>query len=174
MIEVLEPATIAPDPIDPFARVNRAELTPVGFLRRAAAVYPDKTAVIHGNRGTSYSYRAFAERADRLASALRAAGLEKDDRVAFLCPNIPAMLEAYFAVPAAGGILVTINTRLNAHEIGDILAHSGARFLFVDAELHPLLAVIFNDSCRRSSDLFVVTRAVRFGGLSMGFPTGLL
>src|SRR5262249_22691503 len=68
------------------------------------------------------------------------AGLEKDDRVAFLCPNIPAVLEAYFAVPAAGGILVTINTRLNTSEIGYILAHSGARFLFVDAELQPLVA----------------------------------
>jgi fatty-acyl-CoA synthase len=112
----------------------------LGFLRRTAAVFPDKTAVVHGNRGTSYSYRAFAERVDRLASALRAAGLEKDDRVAFLCPNIPAMLEAHFAVPAAGGILVGINTRLNAREVGDLLSHSGARFLFVDAELEPVLA----------------------------------
>ena len=103
-------------PVSPahHAKVSRTELTPLSFLRRSAAVFPDKTAVVHGNRGDSYDYRTFAERVDRLASALRAAGLRKHDRVAFLCPNIPAMVEAHFAVPAAGGILVTINTRLNA------------------------------------------------------------
>ena len=95
---------------------------------------------MHGNRGTSYDYRTFAERVDRLASALQAAGLRKHDRVAFLCPNIPPMVEAHFAVPAAGGILVTINTRLNAQEVGYILRHSGARFLFVDATLKALTA----------------------------------
>ena len=74
---------------------------------------------------------------NRLASALRAAGLAKHDRVAFLCPNIPAMLEAHYGVPGAGGILVAINTRLSSDEIGYILGHSGASFLFVDAELEP-------------------------------------
>jgi fatty-acyl-CoA synthase len=140
VVELLGRDTITTEPTDQDARVNRAELTPVGFLRRAAAVFPDKTAIIHGNLGTTSTYRQFAERADRLASALRAAGLEKGDRVAYLCPNIPAVLDAYFAVPAAGGILVTINTRLNTHEISAILAHSGSRFLFVDAELYPLIA----------------------------------
>ncbi|HEY7031507.1 MAG TPA: AMP-binding protein, partial [Thermomicrobiales bacterium] len=140
MVELLGRDTVTTGPVDQQARVNRAELTPVGFLRRSAAVFPDKTAIVHGNRGTTYTYRQFAERADRLASALRAAGLEKGDRVAYLCPNIPAVLEAYFAVPAAGGILVTINTRLNTAEIGYILDHAGARFLVVDAELYPLVA----------------------------------
>lgn len=127
-------------PSDRFAQVYRTELNPLSLLRRAAAIFPDRTAVVHGNRGTACSYRVFEERVDRLASALRIAGLETGDRVAFLCPNIPAMLEAHFAVPAAGGILVAINTRLNAHEIGEILEHSGVRFLFVDAELQPVLA----------------------------------
>ncbi len=121
-------------------QVFRTELTPVSFLRRSAAVFPDKTAVVHGNRGASYSYREFAERVDRFASALQLAGLRKGHRVAFLCPNVPAMLEAHFAVPAAGGILVAINTRLNSREVGEILGHSGARFLFVDAELMSILA----------------------------------
>jgi len=71
----------------------------------------------------------------RLASHLRESGLQKHDRVAFLCPNTPALLEAHFAVPAAGGILVAINTRLNSQEVDFILTHSGVRFLFVDAEL---------------------------------------
>ena len=91
--------------------VYRTELTPVSFLERSACVFPDKVAVIHGGR--RYTYRQFEERVNRLASALRSAGLAKHDRVAFLCPNIPAMLEAHYGVPGAGGILVAINTRLS-------------------------------------------------------------
>jgi fatty-acyl-CoA synthase len=117
--------------------VNRTELTPLSFLERSAYVFPDTPAVVHGQR--RYTYRQLGERVNRLASALRGAGLGKQDRVAFLCPNIPAMLEAHFGVPAAGGVLVAINTRLNSDEIGYILQHSGARFLFVDAELEPLI-----------------------------------
>ncbi|HLZ27944.1 MAG TPA: acyl--CoA ligase family protein [Chloroflexota bacterium] len=117
--------------------VYRAELTPVSFLRRSAAVFPDKTAVVHGERRSSY--REFEERVNRLASRLRAAGLARHDRVAFLCPNTPALLEAHFAVPAAGGVLVAINTRLSSDEIGYTLRHSEARFLFVDAELEHLI-----------------------------------
>ena len=120
-----------------FRHVYRTELSPVSFLTRSAYVFPDKIAVVHGARRCTY--RELAERVNRLASALRAVGLAKHDRVAFLCPNIPAMLEAHFGVPAAGGVLVAINTRLSSEEIGYILKHSGARFLFVDAELEPLV-----------------------------------
>jgi fatty-acyl-CoA synthase len=118
-------------------KVYRTELTPVSFLQRNALVFPDKVAVIHGDR--RYTYGEFGERVNRLASRLRALGLQKHDRVAFLCPNTPALLEAHFAVPAAGGILVAVNTRLNAQEITYILKHSGAKFLFVDAELQSLV-----------------------------------
>ncbi len=118
-------------------KVYRSELTPVSFLRRSASVFPDKTAIVHGER--RYTYRQFEERVNRLASALRAAGMQKHDRVAFLAFNTPPMLEAHFGVPAAGGILVAINTRLSASEISYILQHSGARFLFVDAELEHLI-----------------------------------
>jgi fatty-acyl-CoA synthase len=119
-------------------KVYRTLLTPVSFLRRSACIYPNKTAVVHGDR--RYTYRQFEERVNRLARRLRDEGLRKHARVAFLCPNIPAMLEAHFAVPAAGGILVTINTRLNGAEIGYILQHCGARWLFVGTECAPLLA----------------------------------
>src|SRR6266542_6292557 len=119
-------------------KVYRTDLTPVSFLRRSAYIYPDKIALVHGDR--RYSYRAFEERVNRLASRLRADGLQKHDRVAFLCPNIPPLLEAHFAVPAAGGILVAINTRLNAEEVGYILRHCGDRWLFADQEFAPLLA----------------------------------
>ncbi len=115
------------------SRVYRAELDPVGFLWRSAAVFPDRTAVVHGVR--RYSYRELADRAGRLAIALRERGLSRGDRVAVLAPNIPALLEAHFGVPAAGGILVAINTRLSRGEVEAILSHSGARILLVDAEL---------------------------------------
>src|SRR5881396_4446797 len=87
---------------DEFRHVYRTELTPVSFLARSAYVFPQKTAVVHGAR--RYTYAQLAERVNRLASALRAAGMKKHDRVAFLCPNIPATLEAHFGVPAAGGM----------------------------------------------------------------------
>jgi fatty-acyl-CoA synthase len=118
-------------------KVYRTELTPMSFLERSASLFPDKVAIIHGDR--QYTYRKFAWRVNRLASRLRECGLQKHDRVAFLCPNIPALLEAHFAVPAAGGILVAVNTRLSSREIDYILRHSGSSFLFVDAELYPLV-----------------------------------
>src|SRR6266516_2517305 len=117
---------------------SRVELSPVGFLRRSAAVFPNKVAVVAGER--RYRYAERAGRVNRFAAALRAQGLERGDRVAVLCPNSPALLEAHFAVPAAGGVLVAINTRLTQEEVGSILRHSGARVLVADAELRPLAA----------------------------------
>ena len=120
-------------------KVHRTELNPVDFLRRAAYLYPEKTGLVH-EADRRYSYRELAERAWRMANGLRAAGLEKGDRVATLLLNCPAALEAHFGVPAAGGILVTVNTRLSSDEIGYILGHSGARFLLVDAQLEEIVA----------------------------------
>ena len=121
----------------PTNKVYRTELTPVSFLERSASVFPDKVAVIHGER--RYTYRQLEERVNRLASALRRAGLGKQDRVGFICPNIPAMLEAHYGVPGAGGVLVAINIRLSSDEIGYILEHSGTKFLFVDREFEGLV-----------------------------------
>jgi fatty-acyl-CoA synthase len=118
-------------------KVYRSELTPVSFLRRSAYMFPEKTAVVYGER--RYSYGELEERVDRLSWRLRDAGLQKGDRVAFLCPNTPPMLEAHFAVPAAGLVLVAINTRLGKDEVSYILEHSGAKMVFVDAELEELL-----------------------------------
>ena len=117
-------------------QVFRSELNPVDFLHRAAYIYPDKTAVVDGER--RYSYRQLAERSWRLANALRSAGLAKGDRVATLLFNSPAMLEAHFGVPAAGGILVAVNHRLAGAEVGYILRHSGARYLLLDTGLEEL------------------------------------
>ena len=117
-------------------KVFRTELNPVDFLYRTAYMYPEKTAVVHGKR--RYSYAELAERSWRLANALRSAGLEKGDRVATLLFNSPAMLEAHFGVPAAGGVLVAVNNRLSSAEVGYILQHSGARYLLLDAGLEAL------------------------------------
>ena len=116
--------------------VFRTELNPVDFLHRTAYMYPAKTAVVHDQR--RYSYAELAERSWRLANALRSAGLEKGDRVATLLFNSPAMLEAHFGVPAAGGVLVAVNNRLASAEVGYILRHSGARYLLLDAGLEAL------------------------------------
>ena len=117
---------------------HRSELNPVSFLLRSEFVYPDKVAVVHGKR--RYTYREMGERVRRLASGLRDAGLEKGDRVAFIAPNIPPLLEAHYAVPAAGGVLVAINYRLKSDDVEFILEHSGARFVFVDHEFEELVS----------------------------------
>jgi len=134
MGDVLSAATDASEAVS--AKVFRSELNPVDFLHRAAYIYPDKTAVVSGPR--RYSYRQLAERSWRLANALRSAGMRKGERVATLLFNSPAMLEAHFGVPAAGGILVAVNNRLSSAEVGYILGHSGARYLLLDSELEVL------------------------------------
>ncbi len=124
-------------PAPPTTEVYRTELSPVGFLRRSAYVFPEKVAVVHGE--WRITYRELEERVNRLASALVAEGIEPGERVAFLAPNIPALLEAHYGVPAAGAVLVAINTRLNRDEVAYILEHSGARIVFVDHELAHLV-----------------------------------
>jgi fatty-acyl-CoA synthase len=121
-------------------KVYRSELTPLSFLRRSTFVYPDKIAVVYGER--RYTYREFEIRVNRFTSSLLTSGLKKHDRVAFLSPNTPALLEAHYAVPAARGVIVAINTRLSSDEIEFIVDHSGARFLFVDKELYKLVGNI--------------------------------
>ncbi len=113
--------------------VHRTELTPLLYLERSERVYPKRIAAVYGKR--RFTYGELGQRVRRLATALRRAGIERGDRVAFLAPNVPALLEAHFAVALAGGVLVAINTRLNAEEVGYILDHCGARLFFVDAEL---------------------------------------
>ncbi len=116
----------------PQLAANHVPLTPISFLQRAARIYPQRTAVIHGAR--RFTYAEMAERSRRLASALRGAGLGPGDVVAVLAPNIPEMLEAHYGVPMAGAVLLTINIRLDATAIGFILRHSKAKLFLVDRE----------------------------------------
>jgi fatty-acyl-CoA synthase len=115
-------------------------LTPLRFLERSSDVFPEKVAIVHGERRVTY--RDFAAEVTRLAHGLRASGIGPGDRVAYLCPNIPEMLVAHFAVPLAGAVLVAINTRLASDEVRYICDHSGAKLIVADAELHPTLAPV--------------------------------
>jgi fatty-acyl-CoA synthase len=115
----------------------RLELSPLNFLRRNARALGQRPAVVHGER--RFNYVELEERCNRLATALVDHGIERHDRVAILAPNTPALLEAHYGVPLAGGVLVAMNTRLRSEEIDYILKDSGARMLLVDAELQKLL-----------------------------------
>jgi fatty-acyl-CoA synthase len=116
---------------------NFAALTPLGFLQRAAAVYPDKLAVI--DRTRQFTYRQFEARCRRFADALRRRGIGRGDTVAVLAPNVPALLEAHYAVPMAGAVLNALNYRLDAPTIAFILGHGGAKLLIADREFAPLV-----------------------------------
>jgi fatty-acyl-CoA synthase len=111
---------------------NFAPLTPLGFLPRSASIYPDRAAMVHGDR--RISYREFDLRARRLASALARRGVGPGDTVSAVLPNVPAMLEAHFGVPMLGAVLNTINTRLDARTIAYILEHGEAKVLLTDRE----------------------------------------
>ena len=111
---------------------NYTPLTPLSFLARAAAVFPDHPAVVYGpHRKTYGEYHA---RCSRLGSALSGMGVSPGDVVATLIPNLPPQAEAHFGVPACGAVLNTINTRLDTATVAYILGHGGARVVLVDTQ----------------------------------------
>lgn len=111
---------------------NHQPLTPVTFLERAAKVYPNQTAIVHGNARLNYA--EFYTRARRLASALAGKYIGKGDTVSVMLANTPPMLEAHYAVPMTGAVLHSINTRLDAPIIAFQLDHANTKVLFVDRE----------------------------------------
>jgi fatty-acyl-CoA synthase len=116
---------------------NYQPLTPLGFLERAAKVYPEHTAIIHGTRRTSYA--EFYARARRLASALAARGIGPGDTVSVMLSNTPAMLEAHYGVPMTGAVLHSLNTRLDAPILAFQLDHAESKVLISDREFTPLM-----------------------------------
>ncbi len=111
---------------------NFQPLTPLSFLERAAAVFPDHSAVIHGAR--KWSYSEFYARARRLAAALAKTGVKRGDTVSVMLANTPAMLEAHYGVPMTGAVLNTLNTRLDAPIIAFTLDHADTKILITDRE----------------------------------------
>lgn len=116
----------------PRTPANFVALSPLRYLERAAYIYPDQDAIIHGNR--HISWRETYNRCRQFAHQLQQLGIGKNDTVSVLLPNVPAMIEAHFAVPMAGAVLNTLNTRLDAKTIAFMLEHAESKVLLVDPE----------------------------------------
>jgi len=150
------------DASDPFessalarGAANHVPLTPLSFLPRAAAVYPGRTAVIHGDR--RYSWAEVYERCRRLASALQKRGIGRGDTVAVMAPNTPPCLEAHFGVAAAGAVLNALNVRLDAATLAFILNHGEARVLITDREFSPVIGKALKEVAKaRRRELLVI------------------
>ena len=117
---------------------NYTPLSPLSLIARAAYVYPRRIAVIHGTARLTWA-EVYA-RCRRLGSALRQSGIGAGDTVAAMLPNIPAMYEAHFGVAMAGGVLNTLNTRLDADAIAFMLDHGEAKVLLTDREFSATVA----------------------------------
>ena len=122
---------------------NFMPLTPLGFLARSAAVYPEKTAVIHGD--LRFDYLTFYGRCRRLASALERRGIGLGDTVAVMAPNVPALLEAHYGVAMCGAVLNAINIRQDAATVAVILEHGEAKLLIADR----IFAEVINEALSR-------------------------
>ena len=117
---------------------NYTPLSPLTFIRRTAAVFPERTAVIHG--AIRRSWRETFERCIRLAAALKKRGIGVGDTVCVMAPNIPELLEAHFGVPMAGAVLNALNIRLDAETIAFVLQHSDCKVLITDREFSGVIA----------------------------------
>src|SRR5580658_5150272 len=111
---------------------NFQPLTPLSFLERAAAVHPDRTAIVHGAR--AWTYAQFYARARRLATALARRGIGRGDTVSVMLANTPAMLDAHYGVAMTGAVLNALNTRLDAAILAFTLDHAETKVLITDRE----------------------------------------
>ncbi len=116
---------------------NHVAQTPLTFIERSARVYPNHTAVVHGS--IRRTWLQTYERCCQFASALHHFGIKKFDTVAVMLPNIPAMVEAHFAVPMTGAVLCALNTRLDAATIAFMLEHSEAKVVLIDPEFSAVM-----------------------------------
>src|SRR5919206_2759985 len=110
----------------------KTPLTPLEFMRRTRRLHGKREAVVDGD--LRLTYEQFFDRCDRWSAALQRLGVEKGDRVAYIAPNIHQHLEAYYAVPQLGAVLVPINYRLTADDFAYIIEHSGAKVVCADAD----------------------------------------
>jgi len=126
---------------------NHLALSPLTFIERAAKVYPERTAIVHG--ALRQSWRETYARCRRLASGLARLGVRPGDTVAVMAPNIPALYEAHFGVAMAGAVLNALNTRLDAETLSFILEHGAAVVLLTDREYAPVMAQALAQTRRR-------------------------
>src|SRR5437773_1262682 len=136
---------------------NYTPLTPLSLIARTAYVYPNKLAVIHADR--RYTWAETYSRSRRLASALKLAGIGNGDTVALMAANTPEMLEAHFGVPMSGGVLNTLNTRLDAEAIAFMLKHGEAKLLITDTEFAPTVEAALKQLDRKIEVIDIVDAA---------------
>src|SRR6201991_499323 len=117
---------------------NFVALTPLSFLARTAAIYPDHVSTVY--EGRSFTWSETYARCRRFASYLAGRNIGRGDTVAVMLPNIPAMSEAHFSVPMAGAVLNALNIRLDAASIAFQLDHGGAKLILVDPEFSEVIA----------------------------------
>ncbi len=125
----------------PKTSANHAALSPLSFIERAAAVYPQKLAVVHGSGAHALrcNWSELYTRCRQLASALTLSGIGKGDTVAVMLPNTPAMVEAHFGIPMSGAVLNALNTRLDPETLAFMLDHGEAKVVLVDTEFAPVM-----------------------------------
>jgi len=117
---------------------NYTALTPISFLLRTANIWPERTAWVHGSK--KCTYKELLLRCLKISDGLKLKGINKGDTIAAILPNVPAMIECHFSIMMAGGILNTINTRLDSGAIAFILIHGNAKMVFVDPEFNDVLS----------------------------------
>ena len=145
---------------------NFAPLSPLGFLERAAGVYPKRRSVVHGEQ--SWTWAETAERCRRFASALRKRGIGLGDTVAIMAPNIPPAFEAAFGVPMAGAVLNALNTRLDPDTIAFTLEHGEAKLLITDTEFAPIVKKALATLKRKIAVVDIVDALAPAGGERLG------
>ena len=117
---------------------NHTPISPLTFIERAAAVYPDYTALVYGDLRRSWA-EVYA-RSRQLASALSKQGISEGDTVAVMLPNIPAMYEAHYGIPMTGAVINALNIRLDADAIAFMLKHGEAKIILTDREFSAVIS----------------------------------
>ncbi|MFV0680500.1 acyl-CoA synthetase [Ottowia sp.] len=154
----------------PRTSANFVPITPLAFIQRTAEVYPDRLAIVHGERHQSWAdtYR----RCRQLASALQKAGIGKNDTVAVMLPNTPPMVEAHFGVPMAGAVLNALNTRLDPEAVAFMLDHGEAKAVIVDPEFASVMKKALALRTSKTPLLIIDVEDVLFGdGQKVGSTT---
>lgn len=141
---------------------NYQALTPISFLKRSAQLYPDKIAIIHGAQ--RFTYKEFEQNVNRLASALKARGVKKGKTVSIMAANIPAFLDAHFAVPMIGAVLNSLNTRLEAQALAFILDHAECEVLLTDTAYYDVMRKAVALSTRKRKRLVIDISDPEFSG----------
>jgi len=148
---------------------NYAPLTPLSFLERSASTYPNRLAVVHGER--RYTWLEVYARSRRLASALARRGIGRGDTVAAMLSNTPEMYECHFGVPMCGAVLNTLNTRLDAEAIAFMLGHGEAKILITDKEFSATIGAALQKAGRRIAVIDVDDPLYEGAGKRLGEKT---